>query len=646
MVMFIKIQNWLMKPKVWSFVCFVSSIVGLLCYALSPTFNRLFGKWTWWKILIYLVFSFTICFGVLFAKSWQRSTSARVEAHMAFLILLITSVYSFFFDKKVKGKLDAYGLFSCVAFAIMSLTLSRQSHFGCEIDLLYFFSGVLIVQLMKINLWLVIVGGSFSYSLIILRSTLDPSSRYDGLQSRDDIVIEIGSLSHSQSQAQATSDLDSHQAIIVGTSNVHDTIITRDCSRSQNNCDNIVVQFKYCIKALKKEHKNLMDTVSKHVGEYLKTKFVNEDQILAREIELHADDNLMVDALPPGIINGLREAIRLMVSAELKVECCRVYRRCRRKFVRKSVSTLLQMVSELNAVEDVDHVMVEIQWWIKVLNVAVKIIFPNEKRFCDCVFEGSISNVDKYRVSLGNDARKFERILNFSMNLVHLTCGDKGQATIPGGGIHQITHRVFDYMNTLNWKDVSPLFLEMTRIMITELLETSLEAKSKIYNSPTLGYIFILNNWRFIEVAATRPGLKPIFGQDWFRKSTTKFQQNLELYLRSSWDKIVDILKVEDINELEPNVVAELTKTLHSFNEHFDNMCNVQSMWFVFDEQLREQILKSVENMLLPAYGTFLARFHDFLGKHAYEYIKYGMFEVQDRLNNNLFLVWESEEKK
>ena len=67
-----------------------------------------------------------------------------MEAHMAFFILMITSVYSFFFlDEKVKGKLDAYSLLSCAAFTIMSLALSRLSHFGFEVDLLHFFSGVL-----------------------------------------------------------------------------------------------------------------------------------------------------------------------------------------------------------------------------------------------------------------------------------------------------------------------------------------------------------------------------------------------------------------------------------------------------------------------------------------------------------------------
>jgi hypothetical protein len=54
------------------------------------------------------------------------------------------------------------------AFAFMSLGLSQQSHFGFEVDLLYFFCGYLTVQLMRIKLVLIIAGVSFSYSLIML----------------------------------------------------------------------------------------------------------------------------------------------------------------------------------------------------------------------------------------------------------------------------------------------------------------------------------------------------------------------------------------------------------------------------------------------------------------------------------------------
>lgn len=145
-----------MHTKVWRFVGCASAVVGLVCYALSSSFNHLFGNWRLWKIVLYTVFSFIICSIILYARTWQHLTSHRFKAHSAFLVLTITSIYSFFSDKIMNGKPDAYSLISCAAFSMMSLSLSRQIQCGFEVDLMYFYLGCLIVQLMKIKLLLAI----------------------------------------------------------------------------------------------------------------------------------------------------------------------------------------------------------------------------------------------------------------------------------------------------------------------------------------------------------------------------------------------------------------------------------------------------------------------------------------------------------
>ncbi|XP_027333193.1 uncharacterized protein LOC113848034 [Abrus precatorius] len=209
--MLIQIQRWLIQPKVWRFVCFVSCVVGFICYGLSLPFNKLLGKWALWKILLYVALSFIICIAILFGKAWQHSTPPQFEAHMAFIVLISTGLYSFYMDKLGNKQSDSYSLISYASFSIMSLGLSRLSHFGFEVDLLYFFSGIFTVQLMKIKLWLGIVGGGFSYSLIILRSSLDNLIRngYHELPEEPQVDIEIGLpspvTSHSASQGGSTS---------------------------------------------------------------------------------------------------------------------------------------------------------------------------------------------------------------------------------------------------------------------------------------------------------------------------------------------------------------------------------------------------------------------------------------------------------
>ncbi|KAL2975812.1 hypothetical protein AAZX31_14G183500 [Glycine max] len=127
-------------------------------------------------------------------SSRQPSTSLRLENHLAILVFMATSIYSFFFDKAANGKPDAYSLISYASFvAIMSLGLSRLTQFGFEIDLLHFFCGGLIIQFLEIKRWLVIIGGCFIYFLVvILRPSLKtPEQRV--------LLLEVVVQSHSNS---------------------------------------------------------------------------------------------------------------------------------------------------------------------------------------------------------------------------------------------------------------------------------------------------------------------------------------------------------------------------------------------------------------------------------------------------------------
>jgi hypothetical protein len=175
---------------------------------------------------------------------------------------------------------------------------------------------------------------------------------------------------------------------------------------------------------------------------------------------------------------------------------------------------------------------------------------------------------------------------------------------------------------------------------ILDILEKRLKAKSKDYKDPALSYLFMMNNRSHIEAIIKSWDLETVFGDDWFRKNQVKFQRDLELYQRNTWNKVLEFLKLDNNDYLTPNdnVTAELLKEkLKLFNKYFDEMYRIQSTWFVYDKKLREEIIISVGNTLLPVYGIFIGKFRDCLGVHANKYIQYGMFEIQDRLNN-LFL--------
>ncbi|KAK7372138.1 hypothetical protein VNO80_05508 [Phaseolus coccineus] len=689
--------SWLKKSNVQRLVCLASSIVGLICYAFSSTFNHLLGNWIWWKMFLYIVFSFIICLAVLFSPGRSSSTSLRLEAHLSFLVLIVTSVYSFLFDNVVKGKPDAYSLISCAAFAIMSLGLSNLTQLGFQIDLLYFFCGFLTVQLMKIKLWLVIVGGGFSYCLLLLRYyPRDTQGQNLQLQVQNQVIIQVDD-SESQMSQHADADVDS----TLGTSpedgdlRFQDHLLTQSNSHPQDDGLIIQQQLMNCIKELEKENQMLVSMVCSHVDKYLKavvdSKDKGENQNEMWEL-LHPDVNLVMDAFPSGIMRRLKETVKLMVEAGLQEECSEIYSKWRREFLQRCLRGLgLQFQTPNN--EDVEKCL-------KTCRAAGKILFPNERMFCNYLFSGFsdaagvsyekvckeltiglLSFVDtiitttlyqsnllfnilpKMSESLGElipefilpNFRKLSFVddlkdvcdrLAIVYGLREIIYRNNVQAPVTDGGLHLITKKAMNYILRIceglrklrvgkSDNIENSTFWVVIATMI-ELLESELEAKSKVYyTEPTLGYVFMINNLNYI--GQKMHDLK--FEDDWFRQNTAKVEQNCNLYLRSSWNKLLDFLKLETNESAEPDLAAELMKDkLHLFNVHFEETCAVQSTWTVSDKRQRERIVKSIEALLLPEYGIFSDRFLAVFGNQAYDYINFGIVDIQNCLSH-LFLL-------
>ncbi|QCE01004.1 hypothetical protein DEO72_LG7g2295 [Vigna unguiculata] len=246
----------------------------------------------------------------------ERPTSSSLKANSAFLVLIMTSVYSYFVDTKVKGKPDVYSVVSSAAFAIMSLGLSTLSPFGFEVDLLYFFCGVLIVQLMKIKL--------------CTASVSPPDSPHV------------------------------HVSVPVPPQ-ADPTLLGSPLQRGNSRRVLARMHFKSHIEELEKENERVINTIFKLVGGYLKGNLVNEDQIAVPEIQ--ADDNLVKDMLPSELIDKLRYTGKLMFQNE----CRSLYSSSRRLFLKQCLSKLGLEVEELN-VEDFDK-MEKIESLIKALNI-------------------------------------------------------------------------------------------------------------------------------------------------------------------------------------------------------------------------------------------------------------------------------------
>jgi len=445
---------------------------------------------------------------------------------------------------------------------------------------------------------------------------------------------------------------------------------------------------------------------------------IDGDEDLIPVAKAVVDYNVVIDALPPTTVNDLREIAKRMIAAGFGKECSHVYGGCRREFLEESLSRLgLQKlsISEVHKMQW-QELEDEIERWIKASNVALKILFPSERRLCDRVFSGLSSSSaaadlsfmevcrgsaiqllnfadavaicsrsperlfrvldvfetmrdlipefeslfsDQYCSFLVNEAitnwkRLGEAIRGTFMELENLISRDPVKAVVPGGGLHPITRYVMNYLraacrssktlelvfkdNALSLKDYhkhdeslqsnSSFSVQISWIM--DLLERNLEAKSRIYKDPALCSVFMMNNGRYIVQKTKDSELGTLLGDDWIRKHSTKVRQCYTNYQRSSWNKLLGFLKVETL------AAKPMKEKLKMFNLHFEEICRVQSQWFVFDGQLKEEIRISIEKLLLPAYGSFIGRFQILpeLAKNSDKYIKFGMEDIEARLNN------------
>ncbi|KAF9592127.1 hypothetical protein IFM89_012556 [Coptis chinensis] len=219
------------------------------------------------------------------------------------------------------------------------------------------------------------------------------------------------------------------------------------------------------------------------------------------------DYDIIIDALPSGTIADLHEISKRMVAAGFGKECAHVYSSCRREFLEESISRLGLMKLSIEEVQKMSWSKLEdeIEKWVKAINVALRILFPSERRLCDRIFNNLTSAADLSfmevcrgtaiqllnfadAVSIGSRSperlfkildvfeclrdlmpefeevfsdqycavlrieagtiwkRLGEAIRGIFMELENLIRRDPAKTPVPGGGLHPITRYVMNYL--------------------------------------------------------------------------------------------------------------------------------------------------------------------------------------------------------
>ncbi|XP_057548951.1 exocyst complex component EXO70B1-like [Amaranthus tricolor] len=274
----------------------------------------------------------------------------------------------------------------------------------------------------------------------------------------------------------------------------------------------------------------------------------------------------------------------------------------------------------------------------------------------DLLPEFEILFSDQFCVFLRNEAlaiwkRVGEAIRGIFMELENSIRRDPAKVPVPGGGLHPITRYVMNYLRaacqsrqTLEqvfeeereraMSGISSLSVQMVWIM--ELLESNLEAKSKVYKDPALSSVFMMNNGRYIVQKVKGSELGLLLGEDWIRKHNVKVRQFRVNYQRSTWNKVITILKVDNGGN---NLNGGMKERFKMFNSYFEEILKIQSLWIVSDDQLREDLKTALIQNLLPAYRNFIGMFQSSpeAGRNPEKHIKLSVEDIEARINNELF---------
>jgi len=176
-------------------------------------------------------------------------------------------------------------------------------------------------------------------------------------------------------------------------------------------------------------------------------------------------------------------------------------------------------------------------------------------------------------------------------------------------------------------------------IWLMELLEGNLDAKSKLYKDPALSHLFLMNNGRYIVHKVKDTEIGSLFSNDWVRKHAAKVRQYHKNYQKTAWGKVLACLKDGGIHisgNFSSGVCREVLKErFKSFNTLFEEIHKIQSTWIVADDQLRTELRSSIDEVVIPAYRSFLGRFQQYLenGRHPEKYIKYSPEDLETYIN-------------
>ncbi|KAF5793768.1 putative exocyst complex component Exo70, cullin repeat-like-containing domain superfamily [Helianthus annuus] len=243
-----------------------------------------------------------------------------------------------------------------------------------------------------------------------------------------------------------------------------------------------------------------------------------------------------------------------------------------------------------------------------------------------------------------------EVVVNMFNDLKQTISNDNNKTTVQGA-VHPLTRYVMgyvkcafdDYHNTLEHifrkhveneasSNMENSSLSQQLLDVIELLDANLETKSTSYKDPSLRYIFLMNNNRFVlQLVKETNEMKQVIGDNWCRRKSSDVRNYHKSYQRETWTKLLQWLTQEGIQVHGKPSRRVLKDRFKNFNAMFDEIHKTQSTWVVSDQQLLSEMRVSINAVVSPAYRSFIGRYKSqFEGSKSIDkYIKYQPEDIE-----------------
>ncbi|CAN8247384.1 unnamed protein product [Cochlearia groenlandica] len=398
------------------------------------------------------------------------------------------------------------------------------------------------------------------------------------------------------------------------------------------------------------------------------------------------------------VITDLKIIADCMISSGYENECVKIYKRIRKSIVVETLNKLGFENLSFGKIQKLDWDSMEknIKQWLDATKYLITNLFDGERILCDHVFSTSVSAAEScfseitldsaltlfvFPVSVARCRKSVEKIFLTldvyqmilqllpqieeifsydSTSAVRLQAADSlknlreainsmvvefessitkesSKSPIPGGGVHQLTRYVMnfivflaDYNESLggvltessmplpedyfgNKKDdstktqaSSPVATRFAWLILVLLCKV--DTKSRIYTDTGLSYLFLANNLDYVISKVRTSNLKVVLGNEWVANHEGKVGQYLEKYEKMAWGDVMAPLSDADKEEmLEENAAKERLKR---FNEAFEEAFKKQSEWVVPDTKLRDELKDTVTKKLSSLACAFYEKYH------------------------------------